>query len=473
MNRLMLPQKFNGPGLPLEFFIEGGRTRDGCSLIPKLGMLSLLSENYNVNYFNKTVPDVLLVPISMTYERVPEGLDMTQQRLGKKKSVESFWNIAWIGFKLLFSVGGSTNKGKMHVSCGAPLSLKRLLEEGTPEHEKTGTKSFTISNLAIFSVASSVQCAIRNITVVPWTSVVAACILSRVHASTGALRPTLLNEVVYDVIDMFALLRLVGGKLPNGVLCGRKNVGEKCTTKQFLKIKKNVIRCLLVLDVAMDTKRGKGAKRAKGAKGTAKDMTMVYDEKMVSPTRRLELSSIRNQWTHLLSFIPYDQVIDFNNVNASLKSDLTQVSTLKQCVTAIVSHRYRLDRSNPMVGLTLTERQRNVIRAVVHSAFDVYVHVGEYISNVESKNAINTLLPTKDMAYSIQQLMKPSSSCDTLALDTLCQSIEYYRTGSSSSGSVKYDTCIEDVRTIYDLFGIDDVKEEALEDGTCTPLWEL
>ena len=169
---------------------------------------------------------------------------------------------------------------------------------------------------------------------------VAACILSRVHASTGALRPTLLNEVVYDVIDMFALLRLVGGKLPNGVLCGRKNVGEKCTTKQFLKIKKNVIRCLLVLDVAMDTKRGKGAKRAKGAKGTAKDLTMVYDEKMVSPTRRLELSSIRNQWTHLLSFIPYDQVIDFNNVNVSLKSDLTQVSTLKQCVTAIVSHRY-------------------------------------------------------------------------------------------------------------------------------------
>src|SRR5207244_1817514 len=55
-------------GYTQEFFIEGGRTRTGKMLTPKLGMLSAI-----VNAFLQGVRrDLYLVPISIHYGRVPE-----------------------------------------------------------------------------------------------------------------------------------------------------------------------------------------------------------------------------------------------------------------------------------------------------------------------------------------------------------------------------------------------------------------
>ena len=57
-------------GLPIEFFLEGTRSRFGKSLIPKHGLISNIVEAYQEGM----IKDCYLVPVSYTYENVPEGI---------------------------------------------------------------------------------------------------------------------------------------------------------------------------------------------------------------------------------------------------------------------------------------------------------------------------------------------------------------------------------------------------------------
>lgn len=72
-------------GHNVEFFIEGGRTRTGKPCMPKGGILSVI-----VNAFmDGSIPDALLVPVSVNYERLVDGNFVREQK-GEKKVPESF-----------------------------------------------------------------------------------------------------------------------------------------------------------------------------------------------------------------------------------------------------------------------------------------------------------------------------------------------------------------------------------------------
>lgn len=70
---------------PIEFFIEGKRSRSGKSLHPKLGMLSMSMQPY----LDGKVPDLQIVPISISYDKVLEGELYTQEMMGESKAKES------------------------------------------------------------------------------------------------------------------------------------------------------------------------------------------------------------------------------------------------------------------------------------------------------------------------------------------------------------------------------------------------
>ena len=55
-------------GHPLEFFIEGGRSRSGKLVLPKIGFLSILLEAYKEGYCD----DLIFVPSSISYDRIIE-----------------------------------------------------------------------------------------------------------------------------------------------------------------------------------------------------------------------------------------------------------------------------------------------------------------------------------------------------------------------------------------------------------------
>lgn len=71
--------------LGIEFFIEGTRSRSGKSLYPKLGLFSMILKAF----FNGEVPDILFVPINISYERVMEEKLFAFELLGVPKPKES------------------------------------------------------------------------------------------------------------------------------------------------------------------------------------------------------------------------------------------------------------------------------------------------------------------------------------------------------------------------------------------------
>src|SRR5207247_1503948 len=74
-------------GYTQEFFIEGGRTRTGKILTPKLGMLSAI-----LNAFVQGVRrDLYFVPISIHYGRIPEEEAYKREVAGEEKERESLW----------------------------------------------------------------------------------------------------------------------------------------------------------------------------------------------------------------------------------------------------------------------------------------------------------------------------------------------------------------------------------------------
>jgi glycerol-3-phosphate O-acyltransferase len=104
-------------GYTQEFFIEGGRTRTGKILNPKLGMLAAL-----VNAFTQGVRrDLYFVPISIHYGRIPEEEAYRREVAGEEKQKESFRALLRARSIL------SRRYGTVYVSFGDPMSLHDAL----------------------------------------------------------------------------------------------------------------------------------------------------------------------------------------------------------------------------------------------------------------------------------------------------------------------------------------------------------
>jgi glycerol-3-phosphate O-acyltransferase len=115
-------------GYTQEFFIEGGRTRTGKILTPRLGMLSAL-----VNAFTEGVRrDLYFVPISVHYGRIPEEEVYRREVAGEQKEPES------LGALLRARSVLSRRYGTVYVSFGDPISLNATLG---PRRERFQSKN--------------------------------------------------------------------------------------------------------------------------------------------------------------------------------------------------------------------------------------------------------------------------------------------------------------------------------------------
>ncbi|XP_038128284.1 dihydroxyacetone phosphate acyltransferase [Cyprinodon tularosa] len=103
---------------PLEFFVEGLRSRTLKSLPPKLGMMHMVLEPF----FKGEVYDVTLLPISISYDRVLEESLLAHELLGVPKPRESTTGLLKARKVLQESYG------RMHVNFGRPLSVRKLCE---------------------------------------------------------------------------------------------------------------------------------------------------------------------------------------------------------------------------------------------------------------------------------------------------------------------------------------------------------
>ena len=106
-------------GFTQEFFIEGGRSRTGKTLAPRLGMLSWDVEAFAASGRR----DLFFVPIAITYERLVEEGAMVGELEGEAKSRESMLGLVRAR-KFL-----RRRFGSVFVNFGEPISLADALGE--------------------------------------------------------------------------------------------------------------------------------------------------------------------------------------------------------------------------------------------------------------------------------------------------------------------------------------------------------
>ena len=109
-------------GHPLEYFIEGGRSRTGRMLAPRTGMLSMTVRSY----LREPNRPVVFMPVYFGYERIVEGRTYIGELSGAPKEKESVLG-------LIRSVSVLRSKfGTVHVNLGAPIVLDELLARFNP-----------------------------------------------------------------------------------------------------------------------------------------------------------------------------------------------------------------------------------------------------------------------------------------------------------------------------------------------------
>ncbi|MDO8644481.1 MAG: SDR family oxidoreductase [bacterium] len=98
-------------GQTLEFFIEGTRSRSGQFLKPRRGLLKCLQA---------TRQPCSILPVSITYDRVPEEKTFLKELSGAPKPKMRLRDlVGWVGRLLQ----GKVKLGRIHISCGRPLLL--------------------------------------------------------------------------------------------------------------------------------------------------------------------------------------------------------------------------------------------------------------------------------------------------------------------------------------------------------------
>jgi glycerol-3-phosphate O-acyltransferase len=111
---------------PIEFFIEGGRTRTGRLVYPKLGILHYLIDAVDDNY-NK---DLVFIPISVGYDRVLEENSYAQELKGKNKAKETMGTVVKSS-KVLWR-----KHGMVYVNFDKPFTLKEIEAEGITGNDR-------------------------------------------------------------------------------------------------------------------------------------------------------------------------------------------------------------------------------------------------------------------------------------------------------------------------------------------------
>ncbi len=118
---------------PLEWYLEGGRSRSGKLLPPKFGLLAYVVDSWKRGKSD----DLMLVPVSIVYDQIQDVASYADQAQGGAKEKES------LGWALKFIKSLRRRYGNIHVRFGEPLSVAKSmagadLEENSTDLAKLG-----------------------------------------------------------------------------------------------------------------------------------------------------------------------------------------------------------------------------------------------------------------------------------------------------------------------------------------------
>jgi len=176
-------------GLPLEFFIEGGRSRTGKMVMPKYGLLSMVIQAYQEKYCD----NFAAIPVYIGYDRVIEEKSYLKELSGASKTPENAAEIIKTS-KIL-----RRRYGRVYVNIGEPIIMKSYLEA----QEKQISQMNVDERQSLYrKIGYEIVLEINKVSVVTPFSLVAAVILS--HDRRGISHGDLLNILneFYEYLSM-------------------------------------------------------------------------------------------------------------------------------------------------------------------------------------------------------------------------------------------------------------------------------
>ncbi|MFZ5449426.1 MAG: 1-acyl-sn-glycerol-3-phosphate acyltransferase [Thermodesulfobacteriota bacterium] len=172
-------------GFNLEFFIEGGRSRTGKLVLPKLGLLNMILRTYDEG----AAPDILFVPTFIGYDQVLEEKAYLKELEGGKKEAESVGQLV-NARKFL-----QKRYGRAYIQFSEPISLKDYLA-GLHQMEPGEVQARLHGQELAYRIIQS----INQISVVTPFSLVCAALLT--YPRKGVYRRELLQiiQVLYSYL---------------------------------------------------------------------------------------------------------------------------------------------------------------------------------------------------------------------------------------------------------------------------------
>ncbi|SMC20572.1 glycerol-3-phosphate acyltransferase [Desulfacinum hydrothermale DSM 13146] len=166
-------------GHNIEFFIEGGRSRTGKMVLPKLGLLSILIQAVQEGFCD----DLVFVPTAICYDRIPEEEVYVHEIKGGAKQDENLGQLVRARRFL------KKRYGRVYVQFAEPMSLQRYLERNRYDLEKMSGK---LRHAMYRDFAYRIISAINDASLVTPHALVSAALLcrSRRGVSKGELLTT-------------------------------------------------------------------------------------------------------------------------------------------------------------------------------------------------------------------------------------------------------------------------------------------
>lgn len=165
-------------GLPLEFFIEGGRSRTGKMVVPKYGLLSMVLQAYQDKYCE----NFATIPVYIGYDRVIEEKSYLKELTGESKTPENTKEIIKSS-KVL-----TKRFGRVYVNIGEPMIMKDYLaQQEKPMEEMSLDERQSLYR----KIGYEIVLEINKVSVVTPFALVASVILS--HDRRGISHNELLN----------------------------------------------------------------------------------------------------------------------------------------------------------------------------------------------------------------------------------------------------------------------------------------
>ncbi|MBN2496716.1 MAG: 1-acyl-sn-glycerol-3-phosphate acyltransferase [Deltaproteobacteria bacterium] len=163
-------------GFPIEFFIEGGRSRTGKLLGPRYGILSWLVEAFQEG----TGEDVQFIPMSIDYEKIVESGSYMRELSGGDKKKEDVAGL------LRSSKALRSKHGNVYVQVGEPISLREYMQQRGETRENLDDER---RRLLVQSLAHRILYDINRVSTVTPSALVALCLLN--HRRRGMAEKTL------------------------------------------------------------------------------------------------------------------------------------------------------------------------------------------------------------------------------------------------------------------------------------------